>query len=164
MPSSESSVVVRDLRGHEGIAERALELRSDIEHANPGAGLDPDRVARLEVRTGRIRAHDFLVREDGSLDRGATRKAAVRGHRFDLDHASALLVQEAGMGDVSDPPDAVAVADLLVQTRAVDLARPARRLGPAVHEFVARLRLSLSDERDLDHNKDPAKNRCRAGA
>jgi len=68
------------------------------------------------------------------------------------------------MGDVSDPPDAVAVADLLVQTRAADLARPARRLGPAVHEFVARLRLSLSDERDLDHNKDPAKNRCRAGA
>src|SRR5213594_48775 len=126
MPSSESSIVVRDLRGHEGIAERALELRSDVEHADPGAGLDPDRVTRLEVRTGRVRADDFLVREDGSLDRGSTRKAAVRGHRFDLDHTGALLVQEAGMGDVSDPPDPVAVADLLVQARAADLAGSAR--------------------------------------
>ncbi len=59
------------------------------------------------------------------------------------------------MRDVPDPPDPIAVADHLVQARAADFARRAFGLGPAVHEFVARLRLSLADERDLDHNKDP---------
>src|SRR5947209_5356021 len=60
------------------------------------------------------------------------------------------------MEDVPDPPDPVAVPDVLVQARAANLARSALGLRPAVHEFVARLRLPLPHERDLDHNKDPA--------
>ncbi len=36
-------------------------------------------------------------------------------------------------------------------------------MGPAVYEFVARLRLPLADERDLDHNKDPAEPMPRGG-
>ena len=64
---------------------------------------------------------------------------------------------------VPDPPDPVAVPDLLVQARAANLARSALGLRPAVHELVACLRLPLPHERDLDHNKDPL-NRCRAGA
>ncbi len=60
------------------------------------------------------------------------------------------------MEDLPDPLYPVAMADDLVQARAANLARSALRLGPAVHEFVARLRLPLPHERDLDHNKDPA--------
>ena len=60
------------------------------------------------------------------------------------------------MEDLPDPLDPVAMADDLVQARAANLARSALGLGPAVHEFVARLRLPLPHERDLDHNKDPA--------
>ena len=60
------------------------------------------------------------------------------------------------MGDLPDPPDPIAVPDLLVQARAANLARSALGLRPAVHELVARLRLPLPHERDLDHNKDPA--------
>src|SRR2546422_5853394 len=68
-PSSDASCAVCDLRRHERIAERALELRSDFNNTDPRAGLDSDRVARGEVGTGRVRAHDLLVSEDGPLDR-----------------------------------------------------------------------------------------------
>src|SRR5439155_735026 len=64
-------------------------------------------------------------------------------------------VQEAGMEDLPDPLNPVAVPDDLVQARAANLAVSALGLGPAVHELVARLRLPLPHERDLDHNKDP---------
>jgi hypothetical protein len=163
MPSLGASFAVRDLRGHEGISEGTFELRSDLEHVDPGSGLNSDWVARPEVRAGRVRAHDFLVGQDGSFDGGAIRQAAVRRDRFHFDHAGALLVQEADMGHVSDPPDAIAVADFLVQTCAADLARRTFGLGPAVDEFVARLGLPLADERDLDHNKDPAEPMSRGG-
>src|SRR5438309_7979656 len=59
------------------------------------------------------------------------------------------------MEDLPDPLYPVAVADDLVQARAANLAGSALGLRPAVHEFVARLRLPLPHERDLDHNKDP---------
>ena len=59
------------------------------------------------------------------------------------------------MGDVPDPPDSVAVPDLLVQARAANLAGSALGLGPAVHEFVARLRLPLADQSDLAQNQCP---------
>ncbi len=60
------------------------------------------------------------------------------------------------MEHLPDPLYPVAVADDLVQARAANLAGSALGLRPAVHEFVARLRLPLPHERDLDHNKDPA--------
>src|SRR5438034_3147969 len=132
MPSSDASCAVCDLRRHERVAERALELRSDFDNTDPRARLDPDRVARGEVGTGRVRAHDLLIGKAGPFDRGSARKAAVRRHRFDLDHAGALPVQETGMRDVPDPPDPVAVPDLLVQARAANLPRSPLGLSPAV--------------------------------
>jgi len=59
------------------------------------------------------------------------------------------------MGDVPHPRDAIPTAQILIETRPADLARAALGLGPAVDEFVARPRLPLADERNLDHDGGP---------
>src|SRR2546422_1330608 len=152
-PSSDcASVPVRDLRGHERVTERTVELGADLDDPDPRAGPDADGMAQPVVRTRRVRAHDLLVRQHGALDARPGREAAVGRHRLDLDHPRALFVQEARMGDVPHPRDAIPAAQILVQTRPADLARAALGLGPAVDEFVARPRLPLADERDLDHD------------
>src|SRR2546428_13191138 len=150
-----ASVPVRDLRGHERVSQRTVELRAELGDADPGAGPDADGMAQPVVRTRRVGAHDLLVRQHGPLDARAGREAAVGRHRLDLDHPRAVFVQEAGMGDVPHPRDAIPTAQILIQTRPADLARAALGLGPAVDEFVARPRLPLADERDLDHDGGP---------
>src|SRR2546422_2021344 len=147
-----ASVPVRDLRGHERVTERTVELRADLDDPDPRAGPDADGMAQPVVRTRRVRAHDLLVRQHGALDARPGREAAVGRHRLALDHPRALFVQEARMGDVPHPRDAIPAAQILIQTRPADLARAALGLGPAVDEFVARPRLPLADERDLDHD------------
>src|SRR2546426_4117927 len=147
-----ASVPVRDLRGHERVTERTVELRADLDDPDPRAGADADGMAQPVVRTRRVRAHDLLVRQHGALDARPGREAAVGRHRLDLDHPRALFVREARMGDGPPPRDAIPTAQILIQTRPADLARAALGLGPAVDEFVARPRLPLADERDLDHD------------
>src|SRR5438552_11045211 len=138
-PSSEfPSVAVCDLRGHERIAERALELPADLDDADLHPGLDADRVAEAEVRAGAVRTDELLVRQDGSLDSHPGGEAAVRRDRFDLDDPRALFVQEARMRDVSHACDPVSTPEALVETRAPDLARRALGLRAAVDEFVTR--------------------------
>src|SRR3989454_5626453 len=147
-----ASVPVRDLRGHERVSQRTVELRAELDDADPGAGPDADGMAQPVVRTRRVGAHDLLVRQHGPLDARPAREAAVGRHRLDFDHPSALFVQEARMGDVPHPRDAIPTAQILIETRPADLARAALGLGPAVDEFVARPRLPLAHERDLDHD------------
>src|SRR2546422_3640540 len=150
-----ASVPVRDLRGHERVTERTVELGADLDDPDPRAGPDADGMAQPVVRTRRVRAHDLLVRQHGALDARPGREAAVGRHRLDLDHPRALFVQEARMGDVPHPRDAIPTAQILIETRPADLARAALGLGPAVDEFVARPRLPLADERDVDHDGGP---------
>jgi len=147
------SVAVRDLRGHERIAEGAFEFPADLEDPDPRPRFDADGMAETEVRTCAVRTHDLLVRKDGPLDSGPAREAAIRRDRFDLDDPGAFFVQEAWMRDVSDPRDPVPTAEILVEARAADLAWLAFGLRPAVDEFVAHVRLPLADERDLDHDE-----------
>src|SRR3989475_1644136 len=147
-----ASVPVRDLRGHERVSQRTVELGAELDDADPGAGPDADGMAQPVVRTRRVGAHDLLVRQHGPLDARPAREAAVGRHRLDFDHPSALFVQEARMGDVPHPRDAIPTAQILIETRPADLARAALGLGPAVDEFLARPRLPLADERDLDHD------------
>jgi len=52
-------------------------------------------MAEAEVRTRAVRTHDLLVRQDGSLDSGPSRDAAVRRDRLDLDDPCAFFVEEA---------------------------------------------------------------------
>jgi len=154
MPSSDFlSVAVRNLRGHERIAEGAIELLSDLEDPDPRPRLDADGMAEAEVWARAVRTHDLLVRQDGSLDSGPRREAAIRRDRFDLDDPGPFFVQEAWMRDVSDPRDPIPTAEILVEARAADLARLTFGLRPAVNEFVAHVRLPLADERDLDHDE-----------
>src|SRR3989475_3056587 len=147
-----ASVPVRDLRGHERVTERTVELRADLDDPDPRAGPDADGMAPPVVRTRRVRAHDLLVRQHGALDARPGGETAVGRHRLDLDHPRAFFVQEARMDDVPHPRNAIPTAQILIQTRPADLARAALGLGPAVDEFVARPRLPLADERDLDHD------------
>src|SRR5437899_537189 len=157
------SVAVRDLRGHERVAERAFELRPEFDDANAHSRFDADRVAEAEVRARAVGANDLLVRQDGSLDAHPGREAAVRSDRFDLDHSRSFFVQEAWMRDVSDAGDSVPAPEVLVQACAANLARRALGLRPAVDEFVARVRLPLADERDLDHTRASPGPKARCG-
>src|SRR2546422_1075992 len=143
----------RDLRGHERVAERAFELRPEVDDANAHPRFHADRVAEAEVRARAIGANDLLVRQDGSFDADPGREAAVRWDRFDLDDPRAFFVQEARMRDVPDAGDPIPAPEVLVEAGTADLARRALGLRPAVDEFVARVGLSLADERDLDHDE-----------
>src|SRR5207245_1100543 len=55
----------------------------------------------------------------------------------------------------------IPTAEILVEARAADLARLAFGLRPAVHEFVAHVRLPLADERDLDHDEGLSRTKAR---
>src|SRR2546425_11277689 len=122
-PSSEfPSVAVRDLRGHERVAERVFELRPQFDDANAHPGVDADRVAEAEVRARAIGAKDLLVRQDGSLDAHPGREAAVRSDRFDLDHPRSFLGQEARMRDVPHAGDPVPTPEGLVEACAAYFA------------------------------------------
>src|SRR2546426_9959721 len=143
-PSSDcASVPVRDLRGHERVTERTVELRADLDDPDPRAGPDADGMAQPVVRTRRVRAHDLLVRQHGALDARSGGQAAVGRHRLDPDHPRALFVQGARMGGLPHPPDATPTAHTLIPTRPPALTRAALRMGPAVREIAARPRLAL---------------------
>src|SRR5438445_3965130 len=60
---SSLSIAVRNLRGYERIAERAIELPADLEDPDPRPRLDADGMAEAEVRARAVRAHDLLVRD-----------------------------------------------------------------------------------------------------
>src|SRR6266487_178996 len=106
-----ASTRVRDLRGDNRISEGAIKFPSRLEDADPSSRLDADRMARPEVRARGVGAHDFLVGEDGALDRGPCGHAALRGGGLDLDDSSELLVQEARMRDVANLRDAIAASE-----------------------------------------------------
>src|SRR3989442_1778235 len=151
-----ASVPVRDLRGHERISQRTVELRAELDDADPGAGPDADGMAQPVVRTRRVGAHDLLVRQHGPLDARPAREAAVGRHRLDFDHPSALFVQEARMGDVPHPRDAIPTAQILIETPPGHLARPALGWGPGVDNFGPRPRFPPADGGDLAHGGAPA--------
>jgi len=67
------------------------------------------------------------------------------------------------MRDVSDAGDSVPAPEVLVEACAANLARRALGLRPAVDEFVARVRLPLADERDLDHDEGLSRPKARGG-
>src|SRR6266508_1385850 len=119
-----ASVRVRDVRGDDRVAEGTFEFRSNIDDADSGSRVDADRMARPEVGACGVGAHNFLVGENGALDRGPRGHAARGRERLDLDDPGAFLVQEAWMDDVTYLRDAIAASDLLVQARGADLARP----------------------------------------
>src|SRR5437667_12474487 len=150
---SSLSIAVRNLRGYERIAERAIELPADLEDPDPRPRLDAHGMAEAEVRARTVRAHDLLVCQDGPLDSGPGRETAVRRDRFDPDDPGAVVRQEAWMRAVAVPRDPILTAKILVQARAADLTRLAFGLRPAVDEFVAHVCLPLADERDLDHDE-----------
>src|SRR2546426_9891503 len=105
-----ASVPVRDLRGHERVSERTVELRADLDDADSRAGPDADGMAQPVVRTCRVRAHDLLVRQHGPLDGRPGREAAVGGNRLARDHTGARFVAEAGRGGDPHPRDTLPAA------------------------------------------------------
>src|SRR5437879_11815844 len=110
-------------------------------------------MAEAEVRTRAVRPHELLVRQDGSLDSGPSRDAAVRRDRLDLDDPCAFFVEEAWMRDISDPRDPIPTAEILVEARGADLARLAFGLRPAGDECVAHAGLHPPGEPEVEHDE-----------
>jgi len=147
----EPSLRIRDVDGHDVVAEGAVELPSDIPDVHALTRLDADWMAQAVVRTGRVRAKERLVADKHALNRGANGDAAFRGRRLDLHHASALLVQQTRMAHVADARDPISPPDVLIEACSLHAALAALGLRPTVDELVALDGLPLPHQGDLGH-------------